>query len=201
MTVVAPKSGFSLCMSRNRTPNMGELSFGVKKNLSLMFFQFKLWNNLRIFLSLSSLSVLQSLDQDARKDLTPLKLRAKAAKFAKQTVQKQMASFKVIPPSLSLTSLLVFWFTLSCESDCFAIGCLWSLRIILIDYWQYLVQLDGDPLLGKYLNFNSIIWCLQRFGVWADWNNPYLTLDPEYEAAQVAGSAFLILILCFFQLN
>ncbi|KAG6668104.1 isoleucine--tRNA ligase, chloroplastic/mitochondrial [Carya illinoinensis] len=64
------------------------------------------------------LKVLQSLDQDARKDLTPLKLRAKAAKFAKQTVQKQMASFK-------------------------------------------------------------------RFGVWADWNNPYLTLDPEYEAGQI----------------
>lgn len=64
------------------------------------------------------LKVLQSLDQDARKDLTPLKLRAKAAKFAKQTVQNQMASFK-------------------------------------------------------------------RYGVWADWSNPYLTLDPEYEAAQI----------------
>ncbi|XP_059450193.1 isoleucine--tRNA ligase, chloroplastic/mitochondrial isoform X2 [Corylus avellana] len=64
------------------------------------------------------LKVLQSLDQDARKDLTPLKLRAKAAKFAKQTVQNQMTSFK-------------------------------------------------------------------RYGVWADWSNPYLTLDPEYEAAQI----------------
>lgn len=74
-------------------------------------------------LSLPSLSVLQSLDQDARKDLTALKLRAKAAKFAKQTVQKQMASFKVIPPSLSLTSLLVFLSALSCESDVIAIGC------------------------------------------------------------------------------
>ncbi|KAK6252710.1 hypothetical protein QUC31_014430 [Theobroma cacao] len=61
---------------------------------------------------------LQSLDQDARKDLAPLKLRAKAAKFAKATVKTQMSSF-------------------------------------------------------------------QRFGVWADWNNPYLTLDPEYEAAQI----------------
>ncbi|XWS22450.1 hypothetical protein CRYUN_Cryun29cG0035900 [Craigia yunnanensis] len=63
-------------------------------------------------------SVLQSLDQDARKDLTPLKLRAKAAKFAKATVKAQMSSF-------------------------------------------------------------------QRYGVWADWNNPYLTLDPKYEAAQI----------------
>nr|GEU92962.1 isoleucine--tRNA ligase, chloroplastic/mitochondrial [Tanacetum cinerariifolium] len=64
------------------------------------------------------LKVLQSLDQDARKGLTPIKLRAKAAKFAKATVKAQMASFK-------------------------------------------------------------------RFGVWADWDHPYLTLDPEYEAAQI----------------
>ncbi|KAM7279806.1 hypothetical protein ACFE04_006940 [Oxalis oulophora] len=61
---------------------------------------------------------LQSLDQEARKDLTSLKLRAKAAKFAKATVKSQMAAF-------------------------------------------------------------------QRYGVWADWSNPYLTLDPEYEAAQI----------------
>ncbi|KAL2464054.1 tRNA synthetase class I family protein [Forsythia ovata] len=64
------------------------------------------------------LKVLQSLDQDARKELTPLKLRAKAAKFAKATVKTQMAAFK-------------------------------------------------------------------RYGVWADWEHPYLTLDPEYEAAQI----------------
>ncbi|XP_010547028.1 PREDICTED: isoleucine--tRNA ligase, chloroplastic/mitochondrial [Tarenaya hassleriana] len=64
------------------------------------------------------LKVLQSLDQESRKELTPVKLRAKAAKFAKSTVKTQMASFK-------------------------------------------------------------------RYGVWADWNNPYLTLDPEYEAAQI----------------
>ncbi|KAE8734218.1 Isoleucine--tRNA ligase [Hibiscus syriacus] len=69
-------------------------------------------------LSLLIVTVLQSLDQDARKDLTPLKLRAKAAKFAKATVKAQMSSF-------------------------------------------------------------------QRFGVWADWDNPYLTLDPKYEAAQI----------------
>lgn len=41
------------------------------------------------------ISVLQSLDQAARKDLTTIKLRAKAAKFAKDTVKNQMASFKV----------------------------------------------------------------------------------------------------------
>ncbi|KAJ0034521.1 hypothetical protein Pint_24529 [Pistacia integerrima] len=69
-------------------------------------------------------TIFNSLDQDAKKDLTPTKLRAKAAKFAKATVKAQMASFK-------------------------------------------------------------------RYGVWADWNNPYLTLDPEYEAAQVTGIAFL----------
>ncbi|KAK6913771.1 Zinc finger, FPG/IleRS-type [Dillenia turbinata] len=64
------------------------------------------------------LKVLQSLDKDAREELTPLTLRTKAAKFAKDTVKSQMASFK-------------------------------------------------------------------RFGVWGDWNNPYLTLNPEYEAAQI----------------
>ncbi|WJZ86927.1 hypothetical protein VitviT2T_006340 [Vitis vinifera] len=64
------------------------------------------------------LKVLQSLDQDARRELTPLKLRAKASRFAKATVKNQMASFK-------------------------------------------------------------------RYGVWGDWNNPYLTLDPEYEASQI----------------
>ncbi|KAL6971279.1 Isoleucine--tRNA ligase, chloroplastic/mitochondrial [Sarracenia purpurea var. burkii] len=64
------------------------------------------------------LKVLQSLDHDARKELTPMKLRAKAAKFAQATVKTQMASFK-------------------------------------------------------------------RCGVWGDWDHPYLTLDPEYEAAQI----------------
>ncbi|EPS59339.1 hypothetical protein M569_15468, partial [Genlisea aurea] len=64
------------------------------------------------------LKVLQSLDEDARKELTPLKLRAKAAKFAKSTVKNQMEQFK-------------------------------------------------------------------RYGIWADWDSPYLTLDPEYEAAQI----------------
>ncbi|KAK9139360.1 hypothetical protein Scep_009041 [Stephania cephalantha] len=58
------------------------------------------------------------MNADARKELTPLKLRAKAAKFAKQTVSSQMKSFK-------------------------------------------------------------------RYGVWGEWGNPYLTLNPEYEAAQI----------------
>jgi len=26
---------------------------------------------------------------------------------------------------------------------------------------------------------------LFRYGVWADWSNPYVTLDPAYEAAQI----------------
>ncbi len=26
----------------------------------------------------------------------------------------------------------------------------------------------------------------KRYGVWGDWENPYLTLQPEYEAAQIA---------------
>ncbi|PIA61466.1 hypothetical protein AQUCO_00300755v1 [Aquilegia coerulea] len=64
------------------------------------------------------LKVLQSMDHNARKELTPLKLRAKAAKFAKDTVKSQMKSFK-------------------------------------------------------------------RYAVWGDWDNPYLTLNPDYEAAQI----------------
>ncbi|KAL9227176.1 hypothetical protein vseg_002900 [Gypsophila vaccaria] len=64
------------------------------------------------------LKVLQSIDQEARKELTTLKLRAKAAKFAKATVKTQMESFK-------------------------------------------------------------------RYGVWGFWDKPYLTLDPDYEAAQI----------------
>uniref|UniRef100_A0A0C9S968 TSA: Wollemia nobilis Ref_Wollemi_Transcript_8996_865 transcribed RNA sequence n=2 Tax=Wollemia nobilis TaxID=56998 RepID=A0A0C9S968_9CONI len=64
------------------------------------------------------LKVLQSMDREAMKDLTPLKLRKKAAEFAKKTVDRQRKSFK-------------------------------------------------------------------RYGIWGDWDNPYLTLAPEYEAAQI----------------
>lgn len=36
------------------------------------------------------------MDQEARKELTPIKLRKKAAKFARDTVATQMKSFKVL---------------------------------------------------------------------------------------------------------
>ena len=39
--------------------------------------------------------VLQSLDQEARKELTPIKLRKKASQFALKTVEQQRKSFKV----------------------------------------------------------------------------------------------------------
>lgn len=32
---------------------------------------------------------------------------------------------------------------------------------------------------------------LQRYGVWGDWENPYLTLNPDYEAAQVSTPCFM----------
>lgn len=64
------------------------------------------------------LKVLQNLDAEARKNLTPIKLRKKAAKFALKTVDQQREGFK-------------------------------------------------------------------RYGVWGDWDKPYLTLKPEYEAAQI----------------
>ncbi|XP_059632729.1 isoleucine--tRNA ligase, chloroplastic/mitochondrial [Cornus florida] len=106
----------------------GDLHIGhaLNKILKDIINRYKLLQNRKVFYVPGwdchglpiELKVLQSLDQDARNELTPLKLRAKAAKFAKATVKTQMTSFK-------------------------------------------------------------------RFGVWADWDHPYLTLDPEYEAAQI----------------
>ncbi|CAM6086341.1 unnamed protein product [Calypogeia fissa] len=72
------------------------------------------------------LKVLQSMDAETRKALTPIKLRKKAAQFALKTVDNQRNTFK-------------------------------------------------------------------RFGVWADWDTPYLTLQPEYEAAQIGVFGQMIL--------
>ncbi|KAH7430813.1 hypothetical protein KP509_08G016200 [Ceratopteris richardii] len=46
---------------------------------------------------------------------------------------------------------------------------------------------NGDLHIGHALNkiLKDFINRFQRYGVWADWNNPYLTLKPEYEAAQI----------------
>ncbi|KAI3744957.1 hypothetical protein L1987_58056 [Smallanthus sonchifolius] len=54
----------------------------------------------------------KSLDQDAHKGLTPLKLRAKAAKFAKATVKAQMASFKL--KMVLLREIRKLWLQLKC---------------------------------------------------------------------------------------
>ena len=64
------------------------------------------------------LKVLQSIKSKERQELTPIKLRKRAAEFAKETVEKQMTSFK-------------------------------------------------------------------RYGIWGEWEKPYLTLQPEYEAEQI----------------
>ena len=64
------------------------------------------------------LKVLQALDKSQRADLTPIKLRKKAAAFAKKQVSNQMDGFK-------------------------------------------------------------------RWGVWGDWEKPYLTLDKQFEASQI----------------
>ncbi len=64
------------------------------------------------------LKVLQNLDKEQRKALTPLKLRKKAAAYAYKQVENQKIGFR-------------------------------------------------------------------RWGIWADWENPYLTLQKEYEAAQI----------------
>jgi isoleucyl-tRNA synthetase len=64
------------------------------------------------------LKVLQAMDADTRKNLTPIKLRKKAKAFALKTIDRQRNSFK-------------------------------------------------------------------RYGVWGDWDHPYMTLTPDYEAAQI----------------
>ena len=64
------------------------------------------------------LKVLQNLDKEQRNELTPLKLRKKAAAYARKQIANQMEGFK-------------------------------------------------------------------RWGIWADWDEPYLTLDKNYEAAQI----------------
>ena len=64
------------------------------------------------------LKVLQSMDQEQRQALTPIKLRKKAAAYARKQVDGQLKGF-------------------------------------------------------------------QRWGIWADWDTPYLTLQKEYEAAQI----------------
>ena len=64
------------------------------------------------------LKVLQSMDMEQRKALTPIKLRKKAAAYARKQVDGQMKGF-------------------------------------------------------------------QRWGIWADWEQPYLTLQKTYEAAQI----------------
>eukprot|EP00951_Prasinocladus_malaysianus_P047072 scaffold648760_cov50-Prasinocladus_malaysianus.AAC.1 len=64
------------------------------------------------------LKVLQSMSDEARKNLTPLKLRYKARDFAVKTMKSQRQQF-------------------------------------------------------------------QRYGIWGDWEEPYLTLNPDYEAKQL----------------
>ncbi|KAF3792861.1 Isoleucine--tRNA ligase [Nymphaea thermarum] len=99
----------------------GDLHIGhaLNKILKDIINRYKLLQNYKVhYVPGWDCHVLQSMDSDARKELTPLKLRKKAAKFAKDTVMTQMKSFK-------------------------------------------------------------------RYGVWGDWENAYLTLSPEYEAAQI----------------
>ena len=71
------------------------------------------------------LKVLQSMDQEKRKELTPIKLRYKARAFALKTVDAQREQFK-------------------------------------------------------------------RYGIWADWEDPYLTLLPEYEVRGLREQAELV---------
>lgn len=72
------------------------------------------------------LKVLQAMKLEDRQQLTPIKLRRKAKKFALKTVEQQSKGF-------------------------------------------------------------------QRYGVWGDWEHPYLTLNPKYEAAQIGVFGQMVL--------
>ena len=72
------------------------------------------------------LKVLQAMKPEERLELTPLKLRKKAQKFALKTVKQQSKDF-------------------------------------------------------------------QRYGIWGDWEHPYLSLQPEYEAAQIGVFGKMVL--------
>lgn len=65
------------------------------------------------------------MDRDARKELTTLRLREKAAEFAKETVKIQMKSFKVITYSslFSPSFIILMQLRLSAvvEAESFAI--------------------------------------------------------------------------------
>ena len=77
------------------------------------------------------LKVLQTLGRKEREELTPIKLRKKAAGYANKQIENQKDGFR-------------------------------------------------------------------RWGVWADWDNPYLTLNKDYEAAQInifGEMAFIFLLL------
>ncbi|KAK7293833.1 hypothetical protein RJT34_16708 [Clitoria ternatea] len=80
------------------TVDLPKTTFGMRANSSVREPEIqKLWEENQVFKKVIEKNS-RSLDQKARKDLTPLKLREKAAKFAKETVKNQMSSFKV--PSL-----------------------------------------------------------------------------------------------------
>lgn len=52
------------------------------------------------------------------------------------------------------------------------------------------------PLLTNFYN-QQLRSCyskhLQRYGIWGDWDQPYLTLKPEYEAAQIGVFGKMVL--------
>jgi hypothetical protein len=72
---------------------------------------------------------------------------------------------------------LCWWYFMAClqisKQDLCCFSCLVNCR----------KPFKFQPVLILYWLIHSFV--VQRYGVWADWDNPYLTLSPEYEAAQV----------------
>jgi len=75
--------------------------------LSVMDVEFMKYQVLNLYSMLCG-AVLQSMDAEARKELTPIKLRKKAAQFALKTVNEQRKSFKVCGGTLPASDILSF---------------------------------------------------------------------------------------------
>ena len=101
-----------------------------------------------------------------RRSLTPLQMRQRAAQFALTTVDAQREQFKRCEVAGREEEAGTFGRhsarTVQCKG-----GFIWSRQGML----KFLCPAGPCP------------GC--RYGVWADWDTPYVTLQPAYEAAQL----------------
>ncbi|KAI3784435.1 hypothetical protein L1987_43534 [Smallanthus sonchifolius] len=107
-----------------------------------------------------------SLDQDARNGLTPLKLRAKAAKFAKATVKAQMASFKTLGKFCFFQDLGSFHNGLLWVTPTLVVllmNQLFTTRIIDV----YLAEITNEPNMSMPLTGDHMLQEMDHFAFYA----------------------------------